>query len=518
MNRHLFEGLNARQQEAALMNEGPLIVVAGPGTGKTHALVRKAAYLIVEQKIQPEQILAVTFTQSAAKEMRQRLGRLLGEGFILNALWVGTFHATALKILRRENYPFGPGVSWSVIEEGKKPALLDGLVASRQRNAFLEKLRRTKEQLAWPSDPIAQEYQRRLLAGRCLDFDDLFLYMERLFDERPKILERYRERWRFIMVDEFQDTSLAQYRFLSRLITGNVCVIGDPDQSIYGFTGEEFRPFEQFQKDHAPCRKIVLSENYRSRPAIVAAASQIIAKNPSPIPRELEARLGSPGLPIEIASYQNERQEAEMTARRIEHLLGGSSHFAIDSEWAKKEEESGDYGLGDIAIFYRFHAQARGIQSALERAGLPLRIFAKKCANVIPDISANEDVEDFRHNEDGLPPGEGITLMTLHRAKGLEFQVVFIIGCEQGIVPWQRAQNSPGINEERRLFYVGVTRAKSRLFLSWAKTRFLFGQTRDAGASPFLSDIEQKLRRFQENRAPAKKRPAPLRQPTLFEL
>jgi DNA helicase-2/ATP-dependent DNA helicase PcrA len=234
-----------------------------------------------------------------------------------------------------------------------------------------------------------------------------------------------------------------------------------------------------------------LSENYRSQGVIVEAATQVIAKSPAQLPRQLTARLAA-RLPIAIARYGTDRQEAEMIVRKIETLLGGSSHFTINSGWAQADDDAGAYGLADIAILYRVHAQARVIADALERSGLPYRCFGKS--------SATEDMEDFISGEHG-PRGDAINLMTLHRAKGLEFPVVFIAGCEEGLLPYERSEDH---EEERRLFFVGMTRAKQRLFFSSAAQRFLYGETRQAAPSPYLSDIQDELRRLEESRIPRK--------------
>jgi DNA helicase-2/ATP-dependent DNA helicase PcrA len=358
-------------------------------------------------------------------------------------------------------------------------------------------------------DGPGAEYQKRLLAAKLLDFDDLFLYACRLLDEKPEVLSHYQQRFRYILVDEFQDTSFAQYQLLRCLSSGNVCVIGDPDQAIYSFTGDSFKPFEEFRKDYTEYRILPLSENYRSQAGILEAAKQVIGKNQAQLPRELYARLER-GLPIEIMAHASESQEAEMIARKIEGLLGGASYFTIDSSWAEKEKESYRYGLGDIAILYRFHAQARKIGEALRRAGLPCRVFGKK-----PEqgdaVSTAQELEDFQNHEEAAPSailrGEWVSLMTLHRSKGLEFPVVFLAGCEEGVLDGD-------LEEERRLFYVGMTRAKNRLFLSYAKKRFLFGKTLHQGPSRFLRDIEEELRMFREN-SPAKK-PVRIQQLTLF--
>jgi len=510
-----------RQQLQAVLAQEPLIVVAGPGTGKTRTLAFRVAHLIRERQVPGHHILAVTFTRSAAREMRERLKLILSgsPAESLGELWVDTFHSVALRILREQSYPFGPGNAFSVANDEEKQELLEGLLPRRERPGFLEELRRRKQRLEPPSG-LGEEYQRRLLAARRLDFEDLLLHACRLFEERPEVLESYRSRLRHILVDEFQDTSLAQYLFLSRLESGNLCVIGDPDQAIYGFAGA-FDPFARFKTDHPGHRVVTLCENYRSRAGILEAAKQVIAKNSPRLPRELQARLEQ-GLPVEINAHQSDRQEAEMIVRRIEALLGGSSLFSIDSRWAEKESESYAYGLEEIAVLYRFHAQALRIQEALERSGLPFRCFGKK-PKADGRVSPDEDLEDFQTSEEAapsplLPRGAGVTLMTLHRSKGLEFPVVFLAGCEDGVLPARLPeQPQEALEQERRLFYVGMTRAKSRLFLSYAKKRFLWGRTREAGPSPFIRDIEEELRILKESQVPRKRR-APQSQPTLFEL
>ncbi|MFH1725307.1 MAG: UvrD-helicase domain-containing protein [Elusimicrobiota bacterium] len=511
--------LNSRQLEAVRSTDGPGIISAGPGTGKTRTFAHRVAHLLREKGVPARDILAVTFTRSAAGEMRRRLERLLSgtpaaEG--LAELWVETFHAAALRILRQEGYPFGPGVAFSVVPEEEKPVLLEGLMPRKEMGAFLEGVRRDKLRLRAPADGPGAEYQRRLSTAKLLDYEDLFIFACRLFDEKPEVLERYRGRFRHILVDEFQDTSLAQYALLRRLASGNVCVIGDPDQALYGFASGSFSPFERFKEDFPGHRVLPLSENYRSQAVILEAAKQVIRRNRAQLPRDLRARMER-GLPVGISEHRSDRQEAEMTARRIEGLLGGSSHFTIDSRWAEKESESYAYGLDDIAVLYRFHAQARRFEEALGRVGLPYRTFGKKPKGDGGKDSAEEDLEDFREGKG--PRGEGISLMTLHRAKGLEFPVVFLTGCEDGVLPFRRDEGGQAeLEEERRLFYVGMTRAKSRLFISYAKRRLLFGSPREAGPSPFVKDIEEELRVLEASRAPVKKKAARESQPSLFDL
>lgn len=485
------DGLNPAQQAAVEATRGPVVIVAGPGTGKTRTFAHRVAHLVQTQRVAPERILAVTFTRSAAGEMTDRLNALLGS--VVAGLRVETYHAAASRILREQGYPFGPEAAFTLATDEDKRALLDGLVSRQDAAAFLDALRRDKQRLVWPDTGAAGEYRQRLFARRLLDFDDLFLYVLRLFEERPQVAAEYRERYTHIVVDEFQDTSFAQYRFLRAIASHHVCVIGDPDQAIYGFAGS-FRAFEAFQSDFPGYRLVTLSENYRSQGTIVQAAAQVIARNPSPLPRQLTARLDR-GLPVTIARYATERQEAEMIVRKIEGLLGGSSHFTIDSGWARSDDAPGHFGLGDFVVLYRLHAQARPIIDALERAGLPYRCFGKS--------AANDDLEDLVERQSG-PPVDAISVMTLHRAKGLEFPVVCIAGCDDGLLPYDRSEDP---EEERRLFFVGMTRAKQRLFLSSVANRFLYGKTRHAGPSPYLADIQDELRRLEEERAPQRRLP-----------
>jgi DNA helicase-2/ATP-dependent DNA helicase PcrA len=409
-------------------------------------------------------------------------------------------------------------VDFSLLRDEEKRDIIDGLVARKDASKFLDGVRREKQQLEWPQVGLAAQYQNRLTARRLLDFDDLFLYVTRLFVERPAIAAAYRDRFTHIAIDEFQDTNFAQYRFITSLVPPhdppvppltregtsgsvsgaqlpprrrnqpNFCVIGDPDQAIYGFAGR-FRAFEAFTADFPHHRVCRLSENYRSQGVIVEAAIQVIGKNRTQLPRHLTARIGK-GLPLAVARYHTDRHEAEMIVRKIETLLGGSSSFTIDSGWAQADDEPHRYGLGDIAVLYRLHAQSRPIAEALERSGLPFRCYGAP--------STIEDLEAFIADDTG-PRGDAIRLMTLHRAKGLEFPAVFIAGCEEGVLPYERSEDP---EEERRLFFVGMTRAKQRLFLSSAAKRFLFGETRRGEPSSYLSDIETELRRLEELRGP----------------
>jgi DNA helicase-2/ATP-dependent DNA helicase PcrA len=398
-------------------------------------------------------------------------------------------------MLREQSYPFGER-GFTVLGEDEKPALLEGLVRKKETRAFLDSVRKAKQGLVLPPG----EYQDRLTAARLLDYDDLLLYACRLLDERPEALRLCRERARHLLIDEFQDTSSAQYALARRLAGEDVWAIGDPDQRIYGFSVDGFDPFDAFRRDFPGCATLRLSENYRSQAVIVEAAKDVIAANPAQ--RELRSRLEA-GLPVEIAAFDTDRQEAEMVARGIEGLLGGSSAYAIDTLWARKESESYVYGLKDIAVLYRTHAQARLLSGVFERSGLPFKVFGKP--------SSAQDIEDC---QEPVPEGEYISLMTLHRAKGLEFPVVFITGCEDGLLPYAGCP----IEEERRLFYVGMTRSRNRLFLSYCGKRLLYGRTLRHGPSPFVKDIQEELTRLRDTEPPPRRRPDPERsQPSLFD-
>jgi DNA helicase-2/ATP-dependent DNA helicase PcrA len=503
--------LDAGQRAAVLAADGAVIVAAGPGTGKTRVFAHRVAHLIRDAAVRPDQILAVTFTRSAAGEMRERIKALL-PGADLRALWVETCHAAALRILREEAYPFAEP---AVVGEEERASLLEGIVPRAEAAALLAEVRAAKQRLEWPQSAPGRLYQERLLQRRLLDFDDLFLCALRLFDENPAALRRWQSRFRHVLMDEFQDTSLAQYRLVSRLAGRDFCVIGDPDQSIYGFACAAFDPFAEFAKDHPDCRVLPLTENYRSQAVILDAAKQVIARNRARLPRELRARLAR-GLPVEISGPQSDRQEAELTVRRIEGLLGGASRFTVDTGWAAETDEGKRiYSLADFVVLYRLNAQARLFELALERAGLPYVTYGKKTKKDGREVAPEEDLEDFREAE-SRPAGESVTLMTAHRAKGLEFPVVFLTGCEDGILPYRRSDDAPpATEEERRLFYVAMTRAKDRLFLSYARKRFLFGKTLALQPAPFVADIESELRRLQESEAPCRKRPKG-RQPELF--
>ncbi len=502
----MAEQLNERQQKAVQSTHTHTLIAAGPGTGKTRVLTHRIAHLIRHKNTSPSHILAVTFTRSAAKEIKDRLAAQFPPDTTA-PLWTDTFHAIALRLLRENQYPFSP---LNIIDEEQKIKILQNLIPKKQMPEFLDTLKQQKQRLQIPTDTLSTSYQKTLTGQNILDFDDLFIQTQQMFIDKPETLKSVTKKFQHILIDEFQDTSYAQYQFMKAISVHNLCVIGDPDQSIYGFTNQTFKPFEQYKKDYPQHQIHQLTKNHRSKGTIIEAAKQIINKNQAQLPRTLLAQLEK-GFPIQIDSHQTDTQEAEMIVRRIESLLGGTSSYTINTQWAQKETDPQTYSLQDIAILYRYNAQARPIEKILERAGLPYMTHSKKPKQDGQIIPPAQEREDHQTNDPTLP-SERITLMTLHRAKGLEFPVVFIAGCEQNILPSDTADPE----EERRLFYVGITRAKNRLFLSYAQKRLLFGQTHKNNASPYLSDIEKTLYQIQQNLPPPKKPPKPI-QKTLFE-
>ncbi len=407
-----------------------------------------------------------------------------------------------------------------------------------------------------------------------VDFDDLILRALQLLINHPDLVDLYRLRYRWISVDEFQDVDNVQYELIKLLAPseGNICVIGDPDQAIYGFRGADVRFFQRFQEDFPAARTITLTRNYRSTQTIVDAALQLIAPASLVADRRLEAQGPGPER-IEIHACPTDRAEAEFVVQSVERMLGGSTFFSFDSQRvAAHEGES--YCFADFAVLYRTETQADALAEALERSGMP---FQRRSHNPLADqpfvraliaemskmqnagptpltvlelldrsaqqVRENEQLDASSlaalrlvaaNHENNLaqflsalalgvdldlwdPRADRISLLTLHAAKGLEFPVVFITGCEDGILPLHWGQiDQQSLAEERRLFFVGMTRARQRLILTHAKRRRFKGALRQSPPSPFLDDIERRLLASEQHRGI--KKPASLeRQRTLFD-
>ena len=613
--------LNSSQREAVTAPDGPSLIVAGPGTGKTLTLAYRIAYLISELGINPGKILAVTFTTKAAQEMTEKLTKILPSGSPLSQylafLTVSTLHALGLSFLRQHDEKVGLLPNFQILSEAEQVQLiketLSQLMPQESHNRALKWVRRISEHKnLFGNTPIgcdlplghAQEifsaYEKRLLERNVIDFDDLILKPLKLLQEFPEIREGYQNRFKYILVDEYQDLNNPQYLFLKKLSGPKTSewIIGDADQAIYAFRGAHVEYFLRFQQDNPQVRRIHLERNYRSTEPILAGALAVIKNNTNRLPYNLFSS-NPDGSPISLFHAPDHRAEARFIVREIEKLVGGTR---MESHC----EESGMFGFSDIAILYRFHQLSFPFSEALQEAGIPYQIVGGHSNNVdsisgylvpflkmvlnphddlsfraiaphiedkqsdsramflsridryqresstvslgtliknivqemkikekdrsewltlveaFPDGSADQQLPHFlehisllKEGETYNPKAEAVTLMTVHAAKGLEFPVVFIVALESGVFPCTEFGEAPSDREEeRRLFYVGMTRAKQRLYLSFAKERFLFGENRKEPPSPFISEIPQEtIENISVRRKPSKPK---VKQRTLF--
>nr|WP_189079764.1 UvrD-helicase domain-containing protein [Mangrovihabitans endophyticus] len=554
----LLDRLDAMQRVAASAPGGPLLIVAGPGTGKTRTLTHRIAYLCAELGVFPERCLAITFTRRAAEEMRTRLAALMGD--VADDITVGTFHAVGLTILRENAKAAGLGADWRIADDAERAA------AREQAGA----------------DDLA--YAKILRQQDLVDLDDLIALPVALLRDEPDLAERYRKRWQWIFVDEYQDVDEVQYELL-RLLSpadGNLCAIGDPDQAIYSFRGADVRYFLRFSADFTDARLVRLTRNYRSSAPILAAAVQAIAPSTLVRGRRLDPARLDPESPL-VGRYfaASVADEADFVVRTVDELVGGLSHGSLDSGRVDSRAVApGTLSFSDIAVLYRTDAQSGPIVEALSRAGVPvqkrshnrLRTRAgvqeiarelrhasglggglparvKLAAQVLAqryaaptldgDQMAPEDVwaaadllmplarrtgDDVSHflqeiatgaEVDALDPrAEAVHLLTLHAAKGLEFPVVFLVGCEADLLPLRWPGATPGddeVAEERRLFFVGLTRAQDRLYVTHAARRFRHGSEREHTPTPFLDAIDGGLFDRLGDTTPARPRERQLR-------
>ncbi len=629
--------LNERQRAAVTHTDGPLLVIAGAGSGKTRVLTYRIAYLLESGKALPSQILAVTFTNKAAQEMKERLRQLVGP--IADSLWVGTFHATCVQILRRHADRIGYKRHFLIFDTSDQIAAMKETLKELnvdQRNfeprAVLSTISAAKNELVdwrtyqerasdfWERNVgrFYEHYQKKLEANSAMDFDDLLGQTVRLFREHPDVLEEYQERFRYVLIDEYQDTNRAQYVLVSMICARhrNLCVVGDADQSIYRFRGADIRNILDFERDYEDAKVVKLEQNYRSTKRILEAANAVIENNLDRPDKTLFTE-NPEGELIRFYRAEDERDEAAFVAEEIERL---------------RREESFSYQ--DITILYRTHAQSRTFEEEFIRRGMPYRIvsgvrfyerkeikdllaYLRLIANTDDELSLRriinvpkrgigdttlgriqqfadqegitlfeamrrvEEVEDvtpayarrvkeftelilgFREVAEGLSLTglvdkvlrdtgyiaelqaeksveaearienlqeflsvakefetqvesgleafldhvalvsdvdayeEGVdmvTMMTLHSAKGLEFPVVFLVGMEDGVFPHSRALWEPGeLEEERRLCYVGMTRAMRLLYFTCAKFRTLYGQSNYNNVSRFVDEVPPSL-------------------------
>ena len=547
--RGILAELDEAQRAAAETITGPLMIVAGPGSGKTRALTCRIAHLIADHAIAPEHCLAITFTRRAAAEMRERLARLLPER--AGAVPIHTFHSLGLALLREHTSAAGLPHGFRVADERERLALLtDTLgVAPHQAARMLRAIsmeKRTRRRAGAGEAMI--RYQRELARRNWIDFDDLVALSVRALVANPAVTAACRDRCRWISVDEFQDVDEQQYHLLTLLAPpdGNICVIGDPNQAIYGFRGADGSCFDRFRQDYPASKAVELARNYRSTGTIVTASAQLMMRagdGVGEVVREMHER-------IVIHTAPTERAEAEHVVRTIEQILGGHSHFSIDSGRGRGAHRS-DLAFADFAVLYRTGAQSARLSEAFDRSGIPyqcnshrpladapgVRALLAGLANDDPGATLSERLHaaarvleqrgevvstalqrltalahdcgnDRVRLDDAValttdaeffdPRADRVSLLTLHAAKGLEFAVTFIVGLEDGVLPlyWNEPDEAT-LAEERRLLYVGLTRAKDQLVLSRALQRHWRGRMRTLDPSPFLHDIEQELVKHQ---------------------
>ncbi len=635
----LLNGLNKEQKEAVLHNEGPLLILAGAGSGKTRVLTHRIAYLIEQHRVYPSSILAITFTNKAAREMKERIAGLIGD--LSNDMWVGTFHSICIRILRRDIEKLGYDRSFVIYDTQDQQVVIKECLKELSINeknfppkSVLETIGKQKDELIdaehyekqYASDfrmgkiaKIYKLYEKKLKANNALDFDDIIMNTIKLFDKYPEVLEYYQRRFRYILVDEYQDTNTAQYMLVRKLSQAheNLCVVGDDDQSIYGWRGANIRNILDFEKDFKKCCTIKLERNYRSTQNILDAANHVIGNNTGRKSKSLWTD-NKGGSKIVICENDNEHEEALYTAREIQRLIS---------------EEERQYK--DFAVLYRINAQSRVLEEMFMREGIPYKIVggqkfydrkeikdiiaymrlvqnpgdnvslkrivnvpkrgigdatvenaevlayqggvslftvisnseefpslkraAQKLGNfslminkfrtmkenmtisqlldvVVGDsgilreyelentVEAQSRIENIKELKsvamefekqsednsleeflahislvsdiDSLQEDQDyVVLMTMHSAKGLEFPVVFIPGLEEGVFPGYRAitEGPEQLEEERRLCYVGITRAREKLYMSNARFRTLFGNSSYNRPSRFLAEIPEEL-------------------------
>lgn len=633
----ILKGLNDKQYEAVVNTEGPCLVIAGAGSGKTKVLTHKIAYLLQEKNVLPWNILAITFTNKAANEMKERIEGLVGD--VAKDIWMGTFHSVCVRILRRFIDRIGFDSSFIIFDTSDQRTLIKACIKniglddkmftdrsvqseiSNAKNEMLEPDQYTlrangdfrKEKIAL----VYEMYQKRLKENNAIDFDDIINYTIKILIDNPDVLEYYSDKFKYVLVDEYQDTNKSQFTLVTLLASknGNITVVGDNDQGIYSFRGADISNILNFERDFPGTKIIKLEQNYRCTGNILKAANSVIKNNEVKYKKQLWTENDVGNLP-KVYSAKNEYDEGTYIATQIEHL--------------RREEK---YNYSDFAILYRMNTQSRAIEEILRREGIPYKIIGglkfyerKEIKDVISylrliqnpsdnislkrvinepkrgigktsldnieklaedtgismyEIIKNADqyglnrvflnsrefvnvIEELRNKKDDIKISEliketlnksgytkaleeentieaenrienldefltvaiefedesaenklsdflegitlssdidnmeetddSVTLMTLHSAKGLEFPVVFLVGMEEGIFPGYKSISEPKeLEEERRLCYVGITRAKKNLFLTCSKQRTIFGSTSCNPISRFLKEIPEEL-------------------------
>jgi DNA helicase-2/ATP-dependent DNA helicase PcrA len=637
---HYLADLNPAQREAVLATEGPLLVIAGAGSGKTRVLTYRVAHLINAVGAKSNEILAITFTNKAAGEMRERLQNLLGPSG--RGLWILTFHSACGRILRREAQRLGYRSNFTIYDQADQIRLVKQCLEELERDpkrftprGIHNQISHAKNRLVHPQAfaeqvqsfydqtvaDVYQLYQRRLFASNAVDFDDLLMLTVDVLERFDEAGKKWQKAFRYILVDEYQDTNHAQYRLLQLLAEPdmNVCAVGDPDQSIYAFRGADINNILDFERDFPGTRTIALEQNYRSTNSILDGANHVITNNRERKPKELWSDLGD-GEPVRVVETEDEHAagiaalveqgfsgdeigvfyRTNAQSRVLEDVLvrqgvayqviGGPRFYeraeikdamaylqVIDNPydavsltrianrprrgigdaslarlqtWADAQgrslweatefaEEAG-VGAAPLRAVQQFRTLIQSLQAGalelpvaelvqrtLERSGYLEALEAERTieaqgrienleelvgvAREYDSVAEEPSLEEFLQqialfsDQDSLRDDEGtVTLMTLHNAKGLEFPVVFIIGCEEGVFPHSRSVESGDLEEERRLCYVGITRAKRGLYLSYARSRSLFGGRDWNLPSRFIDEVPAELtdREEQASRKP----------------
>jgi DNA helicase-2/ATP-dependent DNA helicase PcrA len=554
----LLAGLDDEQRRAVMVHTGPLLIVAGPGAGKTRTLTHRIAHLISHYGVPAASCLAITFARRAADEMRARLHTLLPD--VWKHIGIFTFHALGLTILQEHYNMAGLQRGFRVATAAERSLLLQETLDLSERRAGRlltaishAKRRRTPPEEARVAEAL-QAYQGALEARNLVDYDDLVGLAADVLEADAGLQAAYQKRYPWVFIDEYQDIDQQQVRLLKRLVPphGNVCAIGDPAQAIYGFRGADVRFFARFHEDFPSAHTVHLRRNYRSDRTIVTAADQLMARtgthHPSVSALEVEPNR------ITIHEAPTEDAEAEFIVQTVERLIGGHSFFSIDSGRAEGSD-LGNLSFADIAVLYRTDAQLPALVKALSRSGMPFQqrshtplmehpgvarltdlMLAARGSGALSEwleavvrpyrqggetssaqeaatlleafelvkplaLACSDDLERFLAElelstqvDTWDPRADRIALLTLHASKGLEFPVVFIVGCEDGLLPlrWGKADDT-ALDEERRLFYVGITRARTRLYLCHARKRLWHGRVRPMAPSPYLDDLEAQL-------------------------
>jgi len=395
--------LTEAQRSAVVHEEGPLLILAGAGTGKTRVITHRIAYLIESNRIKPSQLMAVTFARKAAVEIITRLKDLLSQPSKVNEIHIGTFHSLSGSLLRAST---DATVTLQLLSEADQLGLIKEILQSLSLSGpdwrpleVIRKISLAKGRLLSPDDLLTdndnqlagvyRRYQHALEKDHLLDFDDLITGLVSSWDADPNLLSRHQNRYQTILVDEFQDVNKAQYRWLQLLVAPhrNLCAVGDTDQSIYGFRGSHITIFKRFKEDYPEVRQIKLEQNFRSSQRILQAAGSVISHNANPLTCKLWSEDDSGPL-LRLGRLEDDRQEAHFVVNEIEKLMGGSSHYQIYRSKETDGPEENRYGFSDFAILYRTHAQSRPLVEALSRAGIPFQLIGEKAPFDTPAAEA----------------------------------------------------------------------------------------------------------------------------------